>query len=170
MATKMYKCQRGLKLPATIQTNHVWVEVNNHSSSELKELLYTFAKCFTKEFDFGSAYCYPFDNHSSYQAFLFIQEGKLIGGCAFHALKLGEECSMPKLEWVWLIRSQRRQGHFQKLWDSFTSDLEKLAIGCPIEESMQAFIKKQTNWQVVYQGDLADESGYVFLERTRERS
>lgn len=166
----MYKCQRGFKLPPRTRTSQPWVEVNNQSSPELKELLYTFAKCFTKELDLGSAYCYPYDNISEYKALLFVEEGKLIGGCAFHDLTLSLEYSMPKLEGVWLIPSKRREGHFQRLWDKFTKGLNQIAIGCPIEEPMQAFIKKQTNWRVMCKGDLTAESGTLFLEKSHERS
>ena len=166
MAVKMYKCRKGLKLPVTTQTSQPWIEVNNQSSSELKELLYTFAKCFTKELEHESAYEYSFKNDSDYQAFLFVEEGKMIGGCAFHDLIPGSDCSMPKLQWVWLIPSKRRKGHFQGLWDEFTGDLNQMAIGCPIEELMQAFINKQTYWRVMYKDDLTAESGTVFLERT----
>jgi hypothetical protein len=168
MAVKMYKCQRALKLPASLSAlmreGETWIEVNNQSSSDLKELLYTFATCFTKEFGFGPAYVYPNKNDSVYRAFLFIKEGKLIGGCAFHSLD-NVDPDICCLQWAWLIPSERRQGHFQKLWESFTSDLNKIAIGCPISEPMQAFIEKQQDWQIMHDGDLTAESGTLFLEK-----
>jgi hypothetical protein len=102
MAVKMYKCQRRLKLPASISESvsesEAWIEVNNRSSLELKKFLYTFATCFTKEFGFGPAYAYPYKNDSVYRAFLLVNKSKLIGGCAFHELSFKEESPIQKLE------------------------------------------------------------------------
>lgn len=167
MAAKMYKCQRGLKLPVGIDPNLDWFELDSYANSEMKELVYTFAKCFTKELGLGAAYEYPYKNDSEYRAFLFVKEGKFIGGCAFHSFA-NVDPDICCLQWVWLIPSKRRLGHFQKLWDSFTSDLNKIAIGCPIEEPMQAFIKKQQCWRVQSGCDLTRESGAVFLEKIHE--
>jgi len=59
MTAKLYKCQRALKLASSISASmtesKAWIEVNNRSTSDLKELIYTFAKFFTKEFSFAPA-------------------------------------------------------------------------------------------------------------------
>lgn len=167
MAVKMYKCQRGLKLPVGIAPNLDWFELDNSANSEMKELLYNFAKCFTKELDFDPAYCYPFDNSSKYQAFVMVNEGKAIGACAFHSLA-NVDPEVYCLQWVWLIPGEKINGNFQKLWDSFTSGLNQIAIGFPISEPMQAFIKKQQVWRLKGSRGLTAESGSVLLEKIHE--
>lgn len=150
------------KLSKNFDTSNRYIKVTKDSDIELKEHLYTIAKYFAKEFNYGPAYNYEYQTNDENIGYLFTNGEIIFGGCGFEKLPITIE-DIWGLEWVWLHPFFRHRGYITHYWNVFLQGYSQLAIKAPISCAMQQFLKKQHN--IEFKGALDDESGYVFVKK-----
>lgn len=153
------------KLSKKFDIQKKYIKVIRNSDRELKEHLYTIAKYFAQEFDFGPAYNYEYQTNDQNIGYLFIDTEIVFGACGFSKLPISSE-NIWCLEWVWLHPCFRNKGHFSYYWKIFIQEYLQLAIKAPISCEMQKFLKKQGN--ITIQGSLDEESGHVFVKMEKK--
>lgn len=153
------------KLSKNFEIQNKQIKVTRDLDDELKEHLYTIAKYFAKEFDYGPAYNYEYHTDDKNMGYLFTDAEIVFGACGFSKLPIASE-DIWCLEWIWLHPSFKHRGHFTYYWNIFIQEYPQMAIKAPISCEMQEFLKKQDN--ITIQGSLDSESGIVLVKRKED--
>lgn len=155
------------KLSKNFEIQNKQIKVTRDSDNELKEHLYTIAKYFVKEFDYGPAYNYEYHTDDKNIGCLFVDGEIVFGGCGFSKLPIISE-DIWCLEWVWLHPFFRHRGHFTYYWNIFIQEYPQMAIKAPISFEMKEFLNKQED--ITIEGSLDRESGHVLVKRKEDNA